>query len=173
MRSDMHRVIITRPRKLESAARKGRAKPLEELPSKKGMRRGVKERDGDKSFKDLLSPLRRYLAKQVGRPWNKVYSEMKAGRRLDSVAQRHLLLHVEDFVAVEPRRRIIRFGIAPNTWRQEHLWFQPFYVDERDGILKRTDRLPEEKTRRRKLKEEKARKGSGRKHPCGRISHVR
>jgi len=151
MRSDMHRVIITRPRKLESRIEKGRAKDLDTLPSKQGMRRGAQERHGDKSFSDHLKPLRRYFAKQVGRPWNKIYSEMMKDRRLDSVAHRHLTLHIRDFVAVKPRRRLITFFRgSPNPVREEYLWTQPFYVDERDGILKRTDRLPEEKARRRK-----------------------
>jgi hypothetical protein len=49
-----------------------------------------------KDFHDKLSPARRWLAAQVGRPWNKVYAELRA--RFDSrtiagqhVVQDHLL----------------------------------------------------------------------------------
>jgi len=153
MRDDMHRVIINRSRKLESSARKGRARKLDELPATQGLLRGARERGGDKSFRDHLKPLRRYLEKQVGRPWNKVFSEVMTGRRFDSTIHRHLVTHIEDFVAIKPRRRAITFGRkTARPERREYLWAQPFYVDERDGILKRTDKLPEEKVRRRKMK---------------------
>jgi hypothetical protein len=85
MRDDMRRVIITRGRFFDPNCqpRKGRRKPLEELPTKRSMRRDYNESWGRKSLNDYLSPLRRYLAKQVGRPWDKVYSEIcqKAGAK--------------------------------------------------------------------------------------------
>ena len=153
MRDDMHRIIINRPRKVGASARKGRARKLDELPTKQGMLRGVRERGGDKSFRDHLKPLRRYLEKQVGRPWNKVFSEVMTGRRFDSTIHRHLVRHIEEFIAIKPRRRVITFGRKTSRpERREYLWAQPFYVDEDDGILKRTDKLPEEKDRRRKIK---------------------
>src|SRR5881394_3128989 len=51
-----------------------------------------------KEFSDLLGPLRRYLAKQVGRPWDDVYSEM--ARHLDkrTVSGLHIWDHVESEV---------------------------------------------------------------------------
>ena len=110
MRGDMHRVIITRPRKLGSIARKGRSRPLDELPTREGVLRAARQRGGDKSFSDHLQPLRRFLEKQVGRPWNKVFSEVTAGRSLDSTIHHHLLTHLREFVAVKPRRRIISCG---------------------------------------------------------------
>jgi hypothetical protein len=153
MRDDMHRIIINRPRKVGASARKGRARKLDELPTKQGMLRGVRERGGDKSFRDHLKPLRRYLEKQVGRPWDKVFSQVMTGRRFDSTIHRHLVRHIEEFVAIKPRRRVITFGRKTSRpERREYLWAQPFYVDEGDGILKRTDKLPEEKDRRRKIK---------------------
>ncbi len=58
--------------------------------------------------------------------------------------QQHVRDHLRDFVAITPRRQA---GLYAN--RVSGLWHQPLYVDEKDGILKRTDRLPEEKARRR------------------------
>jgi hypothetical protein len=152
MRDDMHRVIITRPRILNGASRKGRLKPIEERPLKRGMRRDHSEKGSDKSLNDYLSPLRRYLAKQVGRPWDKVYSEIASKFGTRGPIHYHLRMHIFDFVAVTPRRH-------GTSWRDHdgrrrsaiQLWHQPFYVDERNGILKRTDMLPEEKARRRKI----------------------
>jgi hypothetical protein len=47
-----------------------------------------------KEFSDLLGPLRRYLRKQVGRPWDKVWSEIS--RTLDnrSLSGQHIFDHI-------------------------------------------------------------------------------
>jgi hypothetical protein len=158
MRDDMHKVIIERPRVLDrySKPRRGRAKPLDQLPGKRGMSRDYVEQRAEKNLSDNLAPLRRYLARQVGRPWDKVFSEIAEKFGTRGPIHFHLRRHLFDFVAIRPRRR-------GHSWRDStgkrqsalRLWHQPFYVDERDGILKRTDRLPEEKARRRKLREAK------------------
>jgi hypothetical protein len=98
-----------------------------------------------------LAPLRRYLERQVGRPWNKVYSEIAAGLRVTNTVQQHVRDHVSDFVELRPRRGIrTRYSVFYELEGRVALWHQPLYVDPRDGILKRTDRLPEEKARRRR-----------------------
>jgi hypothetical protein len=52
-----------------------------------------------KSFTDLLGPLRRFLIGQVGRPWNKVYAELRERISPASTVQIHILGHVETMVA--------------------------------------------------------------------------
>jgi hypothetical protein len=146
MREDMARVIVERPRIIDSITRKGRNRPLEDYPKQLGMRRSQRERGGYKMLNENLSPLRRFLERQVGRPWDKVFSEIAKRLRADSTVQQHVRDHLRDFVAIRPRR-----GIAVwYRWGGETLWHQPLYVDPRDGILKRTDRLPEERARRRR-----------------------
>jgi hypothetical protein len=145
MREDMAKVIVERPRVLDSIPRKGRPRPLEEEPKQLGMRRAWKERHGCKMLNENLVPLRRYLERQVGRPWDKVYSEIAQRLRVDSTVQQHVRDHLRDFVATRPRRGISTWY----KWGGEALWHQALYVDPRDGILKRTDRLPEVKARRR------------------------
>ncbi|HJQ58292.1 MAG TPA: hypothetical protein VJ890_15400 [Vineibacter sp.] len=148
MRDDMARVIVERPRRRIDSVRKGRERRLGELPHKQGLRRFNVERGGRTHLNENLAPLRRFLERQVGRPWSKVYSEICARLRVDSTVQQHVRDHLEDFVALAPRRGIhMRF-----SWhkRSEGLWDQPLYVDPRDGLLKRTDLLPEEKVRRRR-----------------------
>jgi hypothetical protein len=142
MREDMAKVIVERPRIVDYPSRKGRARPLEELPKQLGMRRSQQERHGEKVLNENLNPLRRFLEGQVGRPWDKVYAEIAARLRADSTVQQHVRDHLEDFVAIKPRRGI-------SSWRPGGLWYEPLYVDPRDGILKRTDRLPEVRHRRR------------------------
>jgi hypothetical protein len=146
MREDMSRVIVERPRLGGGRHRKGRAMPLEELPSHEGMGRPYVLSGDCKSLNENLKPLRRYLERQVGRPWNKVYSEISRHLRADNTVQQHVRDHLRDFVAVKPRRRSgALYRWDGRTERYDRLWYQPLYVDPRDGLLKRTDRLPEAK----------------------------
>jgi hypothetical protein len=150
MREDMSRVIVERPRLGGGRTRKGRASALEDLPGQEGMRR-PHMRSGDcKMLNENLAPLRRYLERQVGRPWNKVYSEIARHLRIDNAVQQHVRDHLADFVAVKPRRLSGRAYLAGGgTEHWDRLWYQRLYVDPRDGLLKRTDRLPEAKALRR------------------------
>jgi hypothetical protein len=135
MRRDMAKVIVERPRFPDPNPRRGRAVKFEDLPKQQGIRRPYIP--NGKALNENLAPLRRYLEKQVGRPWNKVYSEICANLRPTSAVQQHVRDHLHDFVAVTPRR-------LANQMRQRRgsdLWHQPFYVDPRTGLLCRTDRL--------------------------------
>lgn len=146
MREDMSRVIVERPRLGGGRTRKGRASPLEYLPKQEGMQR-PHMRSGDwKMLNENLAPLRRYLERQVGRPWNKIYSEIARHLRVDNTVQQHVRDHLTNFVAVKPRRLSGRGYLAGGgREHRDRLWYQPLYVDPKDGLLKRTDRLPEAK----------------------------
>jgi|SRR5271165_1421775 len=145
MRSDMAKVIVERPRIPAFNSRKGRRQALEDLPAQEGMRRARALRGDLKELNENLKPLRRYLERQVGRRWDKVYAEIAANLRVDNAVQQHVRDHLRDFVAVKPRR-------VAQRWRGSGgraLWWQPLYVDPVTGLLCRTDRLPEEKAWRR------------------------
>jgi hypothetical protein len=143
MRDDMARVIVERPRIPDHRRRQGRDHPLEDLPAHEGMRRPHLLNGEGKTLNENLRPLRRYLDRQVGRPWNKVYADIAANLRVDNTVQQHVRDHLRDFVAIKPRRQ-------NQSWRgSDTLWWQPLYVDPATGLLCRTDRLPEEKARRR------------------------
>jgi hypothetical protein len=146
MREDMACVIVERPRIKAYSNRKGRRQEPEDMPAHEGMRRARALRGDRKQLNENLAPLRRYLARQVGRPWSKVYAEIAAHLRADSTVQQHVRDHLKDFVAVKPRRGI-------SSWRSFRypLWYQRLYVDPITGLLCRTDRLPEEKARRRRF----------------------
>jgi hypothetical protein len=47
-----------------------------------------------KAFSDLLGPLRRYLRKQVGRPWDKVWSEITRSLDSRSLTGQHIFDHI-------------------------------------------------------------------------------
>jgi hypothetical protein len=150
MRADMSRVIVERPRR-GGSYRPGRPPPVEEMPFGEGMRRRHLLGGNWKELNENLAPLRRYLERQVGRPWNKIYAEITARLRADNTVQQHVRDHLRDFVAINPRRVSASYVRHPGGTRERlsRLWYQPLYVDEKDGILKRTNRLPEAKALRR------------------------
>src|SRR5579864_3174383 len=142
MRSDMAKVIVERPRWKPRSDRRGRPVAIDDMPSHEGMRRPHALRGDRKQLNENLQPLKRYLERQVGRPWRKVYAEISQNLRVTSTVQQHVRDHLGDFVAVKPRR--------VNRWRHRaDPWWQPFYVDPVSGLLCRTDQLPEVKARRR------------------------
>ena len=150
MRDDMAQVIVERPRIPAFNSRKGRRQDFEDLPTREGMRRPYVLRGNCKELNENLTPLRRYLESQVGRPWNQVYSEIAAHLRVDNDVQQHVRDHLKDFVAVKPIRSTARWHrLGGGLIRFDGLWHQPLYVDPRTGLLCRTDRLPEVKARLR------------------------
>jgi len=94
MRDDMDKVVTERPRTKGSphkGAKKRDAKvPWDEKPKREPMSHGR----GNKEFTDLIGPLHRYLEKNVGRPWNKVWSEVKASMTGTGMQHQHLRGHV-------------------------------------------------------------------------------
>jgi hypothetical protein len=101
MRHDMHKVIVERPRRgsrgpFRRAAGEKNAS-ADDLPGKQGMRRRYL-RGELRELNENLAPLRRYLRKQVGRPWNAVYSEISQRLRSSSAVQQHVRDHIWDYV---------------------------------------------------------------------------
>ncbi|WP_395319438.1 hypothetical protein [Variovorax sp. UC74_104] len=96
MREDMDKVIVERPRsgwRVQGDGRKWRNG--KEAGSRIGMKRGYKHR---KWLNENLAPLKRWLHKQVHRPWDKVYAELCSGIDKRSTVQAHIFEHIEDFV---------------------------------------------------------------------------
>lgn len=137
MRPDMAKVIVERPRRVERATPRGRKVAHDDQPSHEGMRAPHVRNWGGKVLNENLAPLRRYLERQVGRHWNKVYAEISAHLRVTNAVQQHVRDHLLHFVAVAPRRLANQLRQLPGS----DLWHQPFYVDRRTGLLCRTDRL--------------------------------
>jgi hypothetical protein len=111
MRSDMHKVIVERPRMLRSKW-KNRKTALRLSASERAQAIGEAE-DYDsgqprassarheKHLNENLAPLKRYLMAQVGRPWDKVYSEICRTIDTRSAIGLHVLQHVEGFIALD------------------------------------------------------------------------
>ncbi|HEY8699019.1 MAG TPA: hypothetical protein VIM02_15535 [Rhizomicrobium sp.] len=142
MREDMFKVIVERPRGGKGWAHSSRKRLNRDgdLPTKIGVKRHVLiTRAKSKWLSENLTPLKRYLGKQVGRPWSDVHSEIVATLRSRDPVQQHILRHLDDFVA----RQIVidRNGKWIDASRHNGLsqnppWRQRYYVDPTDGILK-------------------------------------
>ncbi len=140
MREDMDKVIVERPRLKWGGRRGSRALPDPDAsPRQEGLRRRHIVNGNPKHLNENLGPLKRYLERQVGRPWDKVWSEICRNLRPTSTVQQHVRDHVFDFVA---HPVVSRHGQLYWSWRGGHL--RPLaeapmrlYVDPRTGILRR------------------------------------
>lgn len=80
-----------------------------------------------RDFKDKLGPVKSWLEAQVGRPWDKVFSEVTKTFDRRSTAGRHVIEHIEGFVTLPNE---------PYSWRSRSYRFPgELYVDDH-GILR-------------------------------------
>ena len=159
MRKDMRHVLIDRPRHASGAAnRKERIKHksiehLEKLP-KHGSKHQTEK---VKSLSDHINPLRRYLEKQVGRPWDKVYSEISQNLDKRSTIQNHVFEHIFDYI--EKDVTIGEDGklySTPKFYRGLHeIGPGEMYICPKSGLLKKTKGQPISWSKRYRLKQEK------------------
>ena len=145
MRDDMFKVIVERPRWGRAWAVKSKAR-YDRLPDRSHVtgRRLALEVGGTKGLNENLAPLKRYLHKQVGRPWDKVFSEICATLDTGSTVKQHVRDHLTDFILINVSvDRDGRF-MATRHWggpQPPEFWWVKLYVDPRDGLIKRTDKL--------------------------------
>mgnify|MGYP000375870959 CR=1 FL=1 len=145
MRKDMSKVIVERPRTGRSVAGKkpGRTRALvddddEPIRAVKGVREPKGRIPKTKRLNETLNPLKRYLASNVGRPWNKVYSEISEHLKPSSTVQQHVRDHVEDFVAIKTRMKGGAVVVTPKYGGECSLSESRalYYVHPRTGILR-------------------------------------
>lgn len=173
MREDMAKVIVERPRILEGLIRKGRrVRDIEDQPRFLGMRRHAKERGGEKLLNENLAPLRRYLERQAGRPWNKVNSEIRARIDVGNEVQAHTLTHIDQFLHLNVRR------VAPSAeapcglaYQSDFGWLHrvregDLYVDPDDGLIKRAKLRYRKQATRRPARPGRVALGDGRLGVC-------
>ena len=148
MRSDMHKVVVERPRHGRSWARSKLPprSPYDQSPRYESMKASHTTR---KWFSDLLGPLQRWLQSQVDRPWNDVYSEACAVIKPDSVVRAHIKTHLLEFVErntfmhggevcfLEKSRL---GGITPIT--EKRYGRASFFVHPETGLLSQIPRRP-------------------------------
>ena len=165
MRSDMAKVIVERPRygsRDRGVTRKGYTKRLSRALTSDGggpAREGMKEQHcATKRLNEHLGPLRRYLDKQVGRPWDKVFSDICQHIDRSNPVQDHVRDHVERYVTTNVvvingelchggAGRYPRYGtplLEANGFARWHSW----YVCPKTGLLRKLPfkrRVPKQK----------------------------
>ena len=150
MREDMSKVVTERPRwghRLPSSKTRLRIrcydpdKEYDDLPKRVSGSRSKHIRAGEiKYFSDLLGPLLRFLRKNVGRPWDLVYSEMKESLDDRKVTGRHVFEHVdweiETHAFIDGDGELYKWGYSGRKP------VYGFYVDPRTGLLCWNDNNP-------------------------------
>lgn len=89
--------VVRKNRRLLRTSRKD-PESLENLSSKDSMQRFNWSSGNLKSFNENLNPLKRFLHGQIGRPWDKVYEELRKHIDPRSTIQNHILEHLWDYV---------------------------------------------------------------------------
>jgi hypothetical protein len=163
MRADMGKVLVERPRlgrrRAERWPGKGYRKQLRKCLAAGDSpppREGMKDTYGwlTKSFNEHLNPLRRFLDSNVGRPWDKVYSEICRFVDRNNVVQKHILTHLFDYVVTnvvlidgQPCRGTAyarQYGEPLRTSHSRYLW----YVCPKSGLLRKSRYVPYDRRKR-------------------------
>lgn len=167
MRSDLHEMLIERPRVgWRRKTDRGHKPRVGEWTGADDSYAGSyrPRRHRTKYFDDQLSPLRRWLHRQVGRPWDTIWSEL--ARSIDSrtVVGRHLLDHVRGLVAldVEQDPALRKFVNKPHDYRCIHglpHMVDGLYVGPRTKLLRW--RQPPSRSAQRRAEPEPIRHADG------------
>src|SRR5690349_2140895 len=102
MREDMDKLLVERRRHgggvrfPRGAEGKWRRVALEDRPKRESLRRPWCGSGAEKCLNENLAPLRRFLRSHCGRPWNKVYSEIRERINPNSAVQLHIWQHLMD-----------------------------------------------------------------------------
>lgn len=141
----MDKVLCERPRGGARLPRRSRHRgPIEDAPRFESTSRN---RGGTKRLSEHLGPLRRWLLRQTGRPWDDVYGELRSRISPRNAVQLHIWQHAQEYVARHvvlvdgwPHDPIfVRYG-RPTT--RLHSRRHPVYVCPKTGILRRTPVTP-------------------------------
>lgn len=105
-----------------------------------GRREGIAPRNAMTSPSENLMPLRRFLQKRCGRPWDRVYAELRERLSPRSVIHMHIMQHLFDFVQRHVEVRPDGIWVLPGAgrwWRTRRLRRdgQTFYVHPTSGLL--------------------------------------
>lgn len=101
--------------------------------------------DSRKEFGENLKPLARYLMKQAGRPWDKVYSEIREVCEPTGTVNAHIYQHLWDMV-----KKDVFVGPDGKIWERPHYgpetpltcspgsWWRALYIHPVTGLLCKT-----------------------------------
>lgn len=100
-----------------------------------------------KELSDSLNPLFGILLKNVGRPWDKVYSELCAGLDRRSVSGLHVFQHMKDYVETKtfigPDGSVWAYDRGGDSGPISSYWKDgSFYVHPKTGLLRHISYTP-------------------------------
>ena len=102
-----------------------------------------KLRKQEKGFGENLAPLKRFINKQIGRPWNKVYSEICQHNSKAGAVGLHIFQHLFAYIETntekyEHGRIYTKAGDTTHwNWARYEISHGTLYVDPNDNIIKR------------------------------------
>jgi len=109
VREDIEKVICERPRLQQDGGVHTRThrRRLNRINGEsdvkhESMRRPFKAMGRSKEFSDFLEPIKGFLKKSVGRPWNKVHSELATLLSKSTTTGRHVWTHIDQYVEKSP-----------------------------------------------------------------------
>jgi hypothetical protein len=130
-------------REVKEARRSAREGNYDSLPHNSSMKPKSRRWDERKELNEYLNPLVRYLAKNCGRPWDKVYSEICENMDRRGAVQDHIFQHLFDYVELHP---IFEDGRPHNTgYRGLNRLYKSgwtFYVDSTGALREPKERRP-------------------------------
>ena len=98
--------------------------------------RGTKRSHGaTKELNDNLGPIRRFLRSRLGRPWDDVYSEVRAVFKNGGMAQEHALGHLIDAVRMDVKEFDGVLCFKPKRYGGFRPLEYGYYVDPLTGLL--------------------------------------
>jgi hypothetical protein len=138
MRADMHKVVVERERGGKRGNRKWGMRiafvpdgDYDEQPKFVSSARRRQYGYNYKWFTDVLGPLEGFLRSNLGRPWDKVFSELRQGLDVRKVTGRHIFDHLKFMVETDCRIAADRKVYARPRGRE----VTGFYVHPRSGLL--------------------------------------
>lgn len=140
MRIDMDKVLVERPRygaKLSKGAVK-RQQQFGEYAEYAPKYERINLYH-DKGLNENLQPLLRFLRSNTDKPWDQVYSEIRACISFDNTVQRHICQHLwqfveKDVVYCDESKKDVRKTTTPDYYQYRRLWF---YIDPDTKLLKK------------------------------------
>ena len=140
MRPDMHKVVVERERRGSRRRNRKWGRRLASVPgadyddqatfvsSARRRQYGYYE----KEFTDVLGPLRGFLRSHLGRPWNKVFSELRQGLDVRKVTGMHIFDHVKGMVATDCY--VDEDGTVRHILKDREV--EGFFVHPKTGLLR-------------------------------------
>ena len=135
MRKDMNKLLCERPRggRLKTKRTLGRRFDWESAPKHAPMPGWIRR---TKWLNENLQPLERFLLSRLGRPWDRVYAEIRADLKFTRAIDLHILQHLEHMVHTHVRIIDGALEVTDNVgWRA--IYPSALYVCPRTGQLRR------------------------------------